>query len=452
MLQGVPGINQNTNQPENQRIKPREISGFPEYSPKFQTAFQQAQDRIRSIFELNGYSPLETPVVERLEVLAAKGGDSDKEMYALQRVNASESDGSDARLGLRYDLTVPLARYVGLHFNELTFPYLRYQIGSCFRGERPQEGRYRQFTQCDIDVLDVDNVAFSYDIEIPKLVYKVLKDLEIGNFEFRISNRKILHGFLAALQISNPAEVTRELDKIDKVGPNNVASSLLKLGVPEPAVKQSLALAAISSYDDSFVNAVRSLGVKSEALEAGLQDLCKVITDLNRIAPGVFKADLSITRGFNYYTGSVYEVKWLDFPSLGSIAAGGRYDDLASSFINRKIPGVGMSIGLSRIFSKLVKEGRLSAAPRCKTVVLLAVTDESRVGEINEIADTLRARGIATQVFPEVTSQAKQLKYADKLGIRYVVFDKDMQIKDMSSRLQGSFDANTWMPDTGAKE
>jgi histidyl-tRNA synthetase len=427
-------------------VKPQEISGFPEHSPQYQLPFQNSIEKIRTVFQLHGYSPLETPIVERLEVLGAKGGDTDKEMYLLQRYHAAESDGSDARLGLRYDLTVPLARYVGQHFNEITFPYMRYAVGSCFRGERPQEGRYRQFVQCDIDVLDVDNVAFSYDIEIPKLVFKVLQGMNIGNFEFRISNRKILHGFLNALNVSDPAGATRELDKVDKIGPAQVKENLLKLGLAADSVEKCLALAAISTYDSSFAARVRELGVKSETLEAGLDELSKVMEGLNKVAPNGFKADLSITRGFNYYTGSVYEVKWLDYPYLGSIAAGGRYDDLASSFINRRIPGVGMSIGLSRIFGKLVKENKLSNAPKCATEVLLVVTDESRQDMMTEIADRLRSRGISTQVFPEATNQVKQLKYADRKGIPFVVFDRDMQVKDMRSGEQQPFDVDTWTP------
>lgn len=437
-------MNQQKSVPQERRVKPQEISGFPEYSPKYQLPFQNSIEKIRALFQLNGYSPLETPIVERLEVLGAKGGDTDKEMYLLQRYQSAESDGSDARLGLRYDLTVPLARYVGQHFNDITFPYMRYAIGSCFRGERPQEGRYRQFVQCDIDVLDVDNVAFSYDIEIPKLVFKVLEGMNIGNFEFRISNRKILHGFLTALNVSDPAGATRELDKIDKIGPEQVRKNLLSLGMNATTVEKCLALSAISSYDSSFADKVRQLGVKSDTLETGLVELSKVMDGLNSVAPNGFKADLSITRGFNYYTGSVYEVKWLDYPYLGSIAAGGRYDDLASSFINRKIPGVGMSIGLSRIFGKLVKENRLADAPKCATEVLLVVTDESRQKTMNDMAEVLRERGISTQVFPEPTNQGRQLKYADRKGIPFVVFDRDMQVKDMKSGEQGPFDPNTW--------
>ncbi|MBI3926982.1 MAG: histidine--tRNA ligase [Armatimonadetes bacterium] len=426
-------------------VKPASISGFPEFTPGVQMVAVQQLDRIRKIFELHGFVPVETPVVERLEVLLAKGGDADKEMYVLQRLHAE--DDSEASLGLHYDLTVPFARYVAQHFNELVFPFRRYQMQYCWRGERPQEGRFRQFFQCDVDVVAVDQLELSFDAEIPLVVYEALRALEIGDFDLRISNRKILQGYLEGLGVEKVQEVTRILDKLDKIGRDNVLRALAEQGLSQELGEKSLQIGAISTRDSSFVERVLGLGVRSSLLQQGLEELAAVLDTLNRSVGGGCLADLSVTRGFDYYTGTVYEARWREFPEVGSIAAGGRYDDLASSYTNTRVPGVGMSVGFSRIFAKLAAENRLPEhLPRCPTRVLVAWLDPAGPERAREIARQLRSRGVNTEVYHRPGKIVKQLKYADRKGIPFVLFDTDAQVKDLRSGEQYAVDLERWMP------
>ncbi len=452
LTSGIPAPSRRTeSQPRNrpQRkavLKPKAISGFPEYSPAVQWVADLLVARIRKTFELHGFVPIETPAVERLEVLQAKGGDVDKEMYVLQRLHAVE--GADKpKYGLHYDLTVPFARYVAAHFNELVFPFKRYQIQPCWRGERPQEGRYRQFVQCDIDVVCVESLPLVFDCEVPLIMYEALRALEIGPIEFRISNRKILQGYLAGLGITSIQAVTRILDKLDKIGSDQVLAALIDDGIPSDTARQALRLAEISASDSTFRDQVHSLGVTSSLMEKGLDELEEVIDFLNRVIPGAVKADLSVTRGFDYYTGTVYEVTWPEFPEIGSIAAGGRYDDLASCYTKTKLPGVGMSLGFSRIFGKLVSTGRLPKVPPCPTTVLVTWLDASGPQKAHRLARKLRSRGINTEVYHRPGKLVRQLKYADKKGIPYVVFDTDEEVKDMRTGEQMPFDVDTWLPE-----
>lgn len=413
-------------------VRPKSISGFAEYLPAEQRAAQSMLQRIQRQFELYGFTPIETPAVERLEVLLAKGGDTDKEMFLLQRLDPEAE--SEAKLGLHYDLTVPFARYVAQHFGQLTFPFKRYQMQPCWRGERPQDGRFRQFLQCDIDVVALDKLPLAFDSEIPLVAFEVLKSLDIGEFDFRISNRKITEGYLRGLGLGEHqpiSHVTRWLDKLEKIGPDKVTQGLRELGIEQP--ERALALAQIRSRDLSFVDQVKALNVQNPQLEQGLEELTQVMQRLYNEHQQGFLVDLSVTRGLDYYTGSVYEIRWNEYPTLGSIGAGGRYDDLAGNYTSHHLPGVGLSLGFTRIFSKLVSSQPLP--PPTPTQVLVTWLEESPE-KSRQIAAELRKQGICCESYHEGGKLQKQLQYANRKQIPFVFFEADMEIKDMRSGVQ----------------
>ena len=432
--------------------KPKALSGYPEWLPEVRRVEQQWLDRIRKVFESYGFCSIETPVVEELAVLSAKGETADKEIYAVQRLNADDSDQSESRLGLHYDLTVPMARYVAQHFGDLVFPFKRYQMQKVWRGERPQEGRYREFYQCDIDVVNPDEVPLQYDAEMPAIIWEVLQELQVGECTIFISNRKILDGFLSGLGMSETAPAIRALDKLDKIGPVNTATVLRDtVGLAQDAVDKCMRIASIRTPDTSFLEQVCALGVQSEMLELGLTELEFVFNELQHLPKGSLIADLSIARGFDYYTGSIYEAKLKEFPQLGSIVAGGRYDDLASSYINRRLPGVGISIGLTRIFAKLLIEGRIPLERKCPTDILVCWMIREQRAKVLQTAASLRARGYNVETFHEPDKLKKQIRYADRKVIPYVWFAPEHEgaqheVKDMKSGEQVAADPLHWKP------
>ncbi len=433
--------------------KPRPISGFPEWSPEVRRTEQRWIDTIRRVFESYGYGNLETPSVEELDVLLAKG-ETDKEIYTLQRLHEGDGDeGGEARLGLHYDLTVPFARYAAQHFGELVFPFKRYQIQRVWRGERPQEGRFREFYQCDVDVIDLNGVSLTFDAEMAEVAHAVLSTLGIGPFRLRLSNRKILQGYLAGLGVADVIPAIRLLDKLDKIGAEGVVEALqVQLGLAAETAQRCVALAEISSSDASFVEAVRVLGVENELIDEGLEELVFVIEALGHLPEGRVVADLSLARGFDYYTGTVYEGAFLDYSDFGSICSGGRYDDLAGSFINQHLPGVGISIGLTRIFSKLVAEERLDLSRFSPTDVLVVLPGEEVRAVAAGVAQTLRGRGFNVELYHEPTKIGKQLRYAARKEIPFVWFppfkpgETVHEVKDMAAGVQAEADAETWTP------
>lgn len=433
--------------PQKAIVKPTPISGFMEYMPEVQLHYDGLLNNLRKLFSSHGFVPIDTPIVERLEVLAAKGGDVDKEIYALTRARAADDDDSDASVALRYDLTVPLARYVAQHFNNIAFPFKRFHIGNCFRGERPQDGRYRQFTQADVDIINPDNVPLSFDADIPLIVNGALQTIGISNYVFRISNRKILSGYLQGLEIADLQSATRILDKIDKIGRDGVIESLCEeLKLDAQKAEQVVRIAAISSADLSFVDEVNALGVNNATMQKGLEELQYVMERLQASTQntGQFTVDLSITRGFDYYTGTVYEVKWNDHPEVGSISAGGRYEDLAGSYIRKNLPGVGMSIGLSRIYGKLVQTGFINPERKSPTDVLVAWEEAVEEKSLHTIAEQLRDRGMNVEVYFKSDKVPKQLNYANKKAIRYIVFPALNEVKDLETEQQTAFDIDTF--------
>src|SRR6266700_3526369 len=394
------------------------VSGFPEWLPEQRMVELKWMDDIRRIFESYGFCSIETPSVEEIEALLAKG-EADKEIYAVKRLHMDD-EADEPRLGLHYDLTVPLARYVAEHFHDLVFPFKRYQMQRAWRGERPQEGRYREFYQCDIDVINLDQVPLPFDAEMPAIMYDSLCGLEVGDFQIRVSNRKILEGYFRGLEIGETIAAIRLVDKLDKIGEDGVLSLLqADLALPREVALRCLALASIRTTDLSFVERVRALGVESDLLNKGLEELAFVIEALHTLPKGTLLADLSIARGFDYYTGTVYEGKLLEFPTYPSICSGGRYDNLAGTFIKRKLPGVGMSLGLTRIFAKLVAENRLLE------------------------------RGLNVEMYHGPDKIAQQMRYASRKGIPYVWFPPfenggAHEVKDMASEKQVVADPATW--------
>ena len=435
--------------------KPRPISGFLEWLPEVRLVEQRWLDQIREAFESYGFCSIETPSVEEIEVLAAKGGDADKEIYALRRL-AAEPGEDDAtgggRLALHYDLTVPMARYVAQHFGDLVFPFKRYQMQRCWRGERPQEGRLREFTQCDIDVIDMDEVSLHFDAEIPAMTLDVLSRLGVGPVRLHVNNRKILQGFYQGLGIEDVVNAIRIADKMDKIGPDGVLDGLTgELGLSAEVAQKCVDLAAIKTDDAGFADQVRAFGVDNEMLEAGLEELTFVMLELAHLDKGTVVADMSIARGFDYYTGTVYEGKLVDFPDFPTVCAGGRYDNLVGSYSRQKLPGVGISIGFSRIFSKLVKEGRIELGAKCPTDVMVACLPGSSRTDLGVTSRKLRERGFKVEMYHEAKSLKAQMKYASRKGIPYVWFpanaeQENHEVKDMDTGDQTVVDIETWTP------
>jgi histidyl-tRNA synthetase len=426
------------------------VSGFVEWLPEQRRVELQWMDDIRRTFESYGYCSIETPSVEEIEALLAKG-ETDKEIYLIKRLQEGE-EKSDARLGLHYDLTVPLARYVAEHYHDLVFHFKRYQIQRVWRGERPQEGRYREFYQCDIDVINNATVPLHFDAEMPAIVYEIFHRLGIESFQMHINNRKVLEGYFRGLGIEETIPVIRIVDKLDKIGREGVLSQLQEqLGLQKKLAERCLALGSICTADLSFRDQVRDLGVQSVLLEQGLDELQFVMGELSSMPRGVMLADLAIARGFDYYTGTVYEGKLSEFPSWGSVCSGGRYDNLAGSFINRQLPGVGISIGLTRLFTKLVAEQRIQVGPKSPTHVLVVLPDAEQRHEGIQTARMLRERGFNVEMYPTPIKQAQQLRYASRKGIPYVWFlpyaEKGHEVKNMSTGEQETADPATWQPE-----
>jgi histidyl-tRNA synthetase len=423
------------------------LSGFPELLPAERLLELHFLDTIREVFELHGFAPIETRAVEPVERLVGKGGDADKEIYAVSRLAARGEDATEAELGLHFDLTVPFARYVLEHAGRLAFPFRRYQIQKVWRGERPQEGRFREFTQADIDVVDVDTLAPHFEAEMPLVIAEAFGRLPIGPFRIQVNNRRIPEGFYRGIGLDDVAGTLRIVDKLDKIGPEGVTRMLLESGATSEQAEQCLALAAIRSDDTGFVERVRALGVSNEILEEGLQALAAVIDTAAAVTPGVVVADLRIARGLDYYTGTVYETQLVGDEEWGSVCSGGRYDALASDG-RTTYPGVGISIGVSRLVHLLVTKRGLTANRSTPSAILVAVTAEESRSASTAVATALRARGIPCEVAPRADRFGKQIRYADRRGIPYVWFpgagEGGDEVKDIRSGEQVAADPATW--------
>ncbi|GAB2462666.1 histidine--tRNA ligase [Jatrophihabitans fulvus] len=422
------------------------VSGFPELLPSQRFAEQAVLDRLRTVFELHGFASLETPAVESLDTLLRKG-EIDKEVYVLRRLHAGDDEG-DAGLGLHYDLTVPFARYVLEHAGHLEFPFRRYQIQKVWRGERPQQGRFREFTQADIDVVAKDTLPFHHDVEIARVMAEALSALDfLPPLRLQVNNRRLIEGFYRGLGAGDPAAVMREIDRLDKVPADVVRRSLVDVaGLDEQQADRCLALADIRASDGSFAERVRALGVTHELLEQGLDELVAVVEGCASITGVTVEADLRIARGLDYYTGTVFETRMTGWESLGSICSGGRYDQLASDG-KSTYPGVGISLGVSRLLLPLFQGKVLDASRSVPSAVLVALVNEESRGESDAIAQALRARGIPCEVAAAPQKFGKQIRYAERRGIPYVWFPGDAHgVRDIRSGDQVEADPATWSP------
>ena len=401
------------------KMTPRTLSGFMELLPAPQQQMERMMDILRTTYSRYGFTPLDTPVIESSEVLLAKGGgETEKQIYRFSK--------GDADLSLRFDLTVPLAKYVALHYNDLAFPFRRYQIGKVYRGERAQRGRFREFYQADIDVIGDGKLDIANEAEIPAIIYQTFTSLGLKRFQIRVNNRKILNGFYAMQNLAEKSgDIMRTVDKLDKIGAEKVRTLLMEeIALTAAQADEILKFIAITGSNSDVLGALQGYAGKNEVFDAGLSELNTVVKYL--AAFGVpeenFAVDLTIARGLDYYTGTVYETTLLDYPEIGSVCSGGRYDNLAEYYTDRQLPGVGISIGLTRLFYVLGEQGLLNPAlPTAPADVLILPMTEDLAPAI-ALATQLRQNGIRTQLYTEQKKFKAKMSYADKLAIPYVVF------------------------------
>jgi histidyl-tRNA synthetase len=428
--------------------KPTPLSGFPELLPEQRFVEQQVIDALRRTFELHGFAGIETRAVEPMDQLLRKG-ETSKEVYVLRRLQEVDA-AADSGIGLHFDLTVPFARYVLENAGKLEFPFRRYQIQKAWRGERPQEGRYREFTQADIDVVMKDELPFHFDVEVARVLAEALSGLPLPPLRLRVNNRKLIEGFYRGIGAEDPQAVITIIDKLDKLPEEEVAAQLGKdAGLGDEQVEQCLALARISTTDTSFVERVRELRVEHELLDTGLAELAAVIDGCASVRSDRFEveASLSLARGLDYYTGTVFEIYMVGFEFLKSVGGGGRYDALASDG-RTTYPGVGISFGISRTLVPLMSRGLLSSDRKVPSAVLVALVDEESRAASDEIAAALRARGIPTEVAAAAQKFGRQIRYAERRGIPYVWFPgaEQHEVKDIRSGEQVAADPATWTP------
>ena len=398
--------------------KPRTLSGFMELLPARQVQFERMAELLRRTYSLYGFTPLDTPIIEASEVLLAKaGGETEKQIY---RFNKGDTD-----LSLRFDLTVPLAKYVALHYAELSFPFRRFQIGKVYRGERAQRGRFREFYQADIDVIGDGKLDIANEAEIPAIIYQTFTALGLKRFQIRVNNRKVLGGFYALLGLTDKSgDIMRIVDKLPKIGGDKVGAMLRdEAGLDPSAVDEILKFICITGSNNEVLSALEEYRGRHELFDAGLDELTTVVKYLSAfgVPEDHFAVDLTIARGLDYYTGTVYETFMLDHPEIGSICSGGRYDNLAEYYTDKQLPGVGISIGLTRLFFVLEEQGYLNNAliTAPADALILPMTDD--LAPAIALATQLRAAGIRTQLYTEPKKFKQKMTYADRLGVPYIL-------------------------------
>jgi histidyl-tRNA synthetase len=412
-------------------IKPSILPGFMELLPNEQLVFNAMLKTIQESYELFGFVPLDTPVIEKSEVLLAKAGiEATKQTYRFKK--------GDSDQALRFDLTVPLARYVSQHFQDLIFPFRRYQIGKVYRGEKPQKGRFREFYQCDVDIIGKGTLDFVNDAEILAVTYFTFNKLGLGRFCVRLNNRKILSGFIEELGIKDRvSEVMRLIDKLEKIGPEIFAKELSNLNLDSKQINILSNLLIISEDASSTLKRLKDLKIKNEMFNSGVSELEEVVKYIKYldIPETNWKIDLSVARGLDYYTGTVYETVLLDYPELGAVCSGGRYDNLADYYTDAKLPGVGISLGLTRLFYQLNERDLIDKNSLTPTKILLLPLTES-LSEIFGIATRLRLDSIPTEVYTPKMSLNKKLEYANKIGVKYAGIIGDKELQDSSITLK----------------
>lgn len=398
------------------KVEPRTLPGFMELNPNDQVKFDQMKETIQRSYERFGFLPLDTPVIELSEVLLAKaGGETEKQIYRFTK--------GDSDLSLRFDLTVPLAKYVAQYYNDLAFPFKRYQIGKVYRGEKAQKGRYREFYQCDIDIIGDGELSTINDAQIPSIIYNTFKELGFDNFTICINNRKILNGLFGSLGLSDmAADILRVIDKIEKIGEDAVKGELEAMRINAEAIDAIINFVSIDGTVDEKLSALNELGVTDETFYVGVQELSDVVRYIRALGvpEQYFTIDLKIARGLDYYTGTVYETFLNDYRKIGSVCSGGRFDNLAEYYTDKKLPGVGISIGLTRLFYQLTQMDAVKADRESVSDVLIIPMD-SDVDCCLQVASALRAAGINTDIYFEGGKMKKKMKYADKWRIPFVI-------------------------------
>ena len=398
------------------KTEPRTLAGFMELMPNEQILFEQIKQKIEKTYQKFGFLPLDTPILELSEVLLAKaGGETEKQIYRFEK--------GDTDISMRFDLTVPLAKYVAKNYGNLSFPFRRYQIGKVYRGERTQKGRFREFYQCDIDIIGDGELSIINDAELPSVIYNVFKELGFDNFTIKINNRKLFNGLFESLnQKENEVEILRIIDKIEKIGKETVIEELEKIQVPTDSINKILEFIEIEGTTDEKLQKLQDLNIENEAFQTGLEELTQVVkyVRLFGIPDSNFKVDLTIARGLDYYTGTVYETFLNEYRELGSVCSGGRYENLAEHYTDKKLPGVGISIGLTRLFYKLNELKLIKADKKSVAEVLIVPMVEDMKMPI-KLASNLRNNGINTEIFLNDKKLKAKMKYADKLEIPYVI-------------------------------
>ena len=400
-------------------IKPRTLSGFMELLPGKQIQFERMVEILRNTYSSYGFAPLDTPVIEDAQILLAKGGgETEKQIYRFQK--------GDSDLALRFDLTVPLAKYVALHCNDLAFPFRRFQISKVYRGERAQRGRFREFYQADIDIIGDGKLDILNEAEIPAIIYKVFRGFGLNRFQIRVNNRKILNGFYAMLELSEKSgEIMRTVDKLDKIGAEKVKTILMgeECGLTEEQADEILKFIAITGTNAEVIAALEGYAGRNETFDLGLTELKAVCNNLSAfgVPEANFAVDLTIARGLDYYTGTVYETTLLDHPEIGSVCSGGRYDNLAGYYIDKPLPGVGISIGLTRLFYVLDEQGLLNPELPSAPADVLVLPMTAEPGPAIALAQQLRSAGARVQLYGEQKKFKQKMAYADKIGVKFAV-------------------------------
>ncbi len=407
-----------------EKVEPRTLAGFMELLPNEQILFNQMKEKIENTYKKFGFLPLDTPVIELSEVLLAKaGGETEKQIYRFQK--------GDTDLALRFDLTVPLAKYVAKNYGNLSFPFRRYQIGKVYRGERAQKGRYREFYQCDIDIIGDGELDLINDAEMPSVIYAIFKELGFEDFTIKINNRKILNGLFESVeQKENSVEILRIIDKIEKIGKQSVIEEFQKLGLKEKQIKNIIDFIEIEGTSDQKIEKLENLGIQNETYKKGVEELKAVIKNVKLfgVPESNFTVDLTIARGLDYYTGTVYETFLNDYREIGSVCSGGRYENLAEYYTNKSLPGVGVSIGLTRLFYKL-NELNIIKAEKKSVADILIIPMVENLEEPIKLATKLRNMGINTEIYLNDKKLKAKFKYADKLEIPYVIVMGEDEIK-----------------------
>ena len=417
-------------------ITPKNLSGFMELPPKEQVLFEKIKQKLEETYRLFGFYPIDTPILERSEILLAKtGGDTEKQIYRFSK--------GDTDMAMRFDLTVPLAKYVAKNYSELTFPFKRYQIGKVYRGERAQQGRFREFYQADIDIIGDGDLSVVNDAEVPSIMYQVFTGLGLHDFTIRLNNRKVLNGLFEMYGLSGIAtDVMRVIDKLEKIGEESVKAELSEMNVPAEASDELLALLTFKGSNSEILEKLKGFAGRSEKLDLGVQELSEVVYYMDKfgVPQENYRVDLTIARGLDYYTGTVYETTFNRHPEIGSICSGGRYDNLAEFYTKKKLPGVGMSIGLTRLFYILNEFDYLNRALATSADVLVIPMTEDMAAAV-EISAKLRAQGISTQIYFEKKKFKHKISYADKLSIPYAMFLGEDELKENKVTLKKMFAA-----------